>query len=153
MSSAGNERRYEKLLAEAPHRSLRGLPRFLFFAMAAAGLVVFLKRCADAPTAPTPPTARTITKVVYRDGPTRTITTPATLTNEQIAHIIVEGSRATYRNSGAPCACRDDVTTAGLACGNASAEARVGGQRPFCKPADVPRELIEEARRRMDGAS
>jgi hypothetical protein len=47
MSSAGNERRYERLMAGASRRSMRGLSRLFYVAVGAAGLVVLLAECTD----------------------------------------------------------------------------------------------------------
>jgi len=59
------------------------------------------------------------------------------LSDGQIARRIISASRSAYYSTGHPCACPDDTTRAGRACGNTAAYARAGGIK--CYPQDVTR--------------
>jgi hypothetical protein len=59
------------------------------------------------------------------------------LSDGQIARQIISASRSAYYSTGHPCACPDDTTRAGRACGNTAAYARAGGIK--CYPQDVTR--------------
>ena len=55
-----------------------------------------------------------------------------TLSDRQIADIIVRDSRAAYHATGHPCACPDDLARNGSRCGGRSAYSRPGGAEPMC---------------------
>jgi hypothetical protein len=74
-------------------------------------------------TEPPPPVARAPSGPRLSDG--------------QIASRIISASRSAYYSTGHPCACPDDTTRAGRACGNTAAYARAGGIK--CYPQDVTR--------------
>jgi hypothetical protein len=59
------------------------------------------------------------------------------LSDGQIARRIISASRSAYYSTGHPCACPDDTTRAGRACGNTAAYARAGGIK--CYSQDVTR--------------
>jgi hypothetical protein len=61
----------------------------------------------------------------------------ASLSDQQIAAIIVQESRDTYHATGKPCACPDDRARNGSNCGGRSAYSRPGGASPKCYPKDV----------------
>jgi hypothetical protein len=69
------------------------------------------------------------------------------LTAAAIAAIIVQTSRDRYYATGHPCACPEDRTRNGQACGGRSAYSRPGGAAPLCYPTDVTAAMIEEYRR------
>lgn len=71
----------------------------------------------------------------------------AALTAAAIAAIIVKASRDQYYATGHPCACPDDLTRNGRACGVRSAYSRPGGASPRCYPSDVTAEMIETYRK------
>jgi hypothetical protein len=62
------------------------------------------------------------------------------LSDGQITSRIISASRSAYYSTGHPCACPDDTTRAGRACGNTAAYARAGGIK--CYPQDVTRAEI-----------
>ena len=78
-------------------------------------------------------------------GLSGSIAQPA-LTEQQIASIIVKGSRDVYYRTGHPCACPEDLARNGSRCGRRSAYSRPGGAEPYCYVTDVPREKIEAYR-------
>src|SRR5262249_40048851 len=61
----------------------------------------------------------------------------ASLTDQQIAEIMVHGSRQAYYSTGRPCACPDDLARNGSRCGLRSTYSRPGGASPKCFPSDV----------------
>ena len=69
------------------------------------------------------------------------------LTAAAIAAIIVKASRDRYYATGHPCACPDDLTRSGRACGGRSAYSRPGGAAPLCYPADVTAAMIDDYRK------
>jgi hypothetical protein len=69
-----------------------------------------------------------------------------TLTAAAIAAILVQISRDQYHAKGKPCACPDDTTRDGKACGGRSAYSRLGGAEPLCYPTDVTATMIEQYR-------
>jgi hypothetical protein len=75
-------------------------------------------------------------------------TTSGSLSDAQIATIIVRQSRGAYYASGHPCACPEDLARDGSRCGRRSAASRPGGAAPYCYPSDVPRAEIEGYRAR-----
>lgn len=66
-----------------------------------------------------------------------------------VAAIIVQISRDQYHATGKPCACPDDTTRDGKACGDRSAYSRPGGAEPLCYPTDVTATMIEQYRQKM----
>lgn len=73
---------------------------------------------------------------------------PRTLTEQQIAEIIVRESRDAYHKTGRPCACPDDLARNGSRCGARSAYSRPGGADPYCYISDVPKAKIDAYRSR-----
>lgn len=73
----------------------------------------------------------------------------AALTAAAIAAIIIQASRDQYHATGKPCACPDDTTRDGRACGGRSAYSRPGGAAPLCYPSDVTATMIEQYRQRI----
>lgn len=73
----------------------------------------------------------------------------AALTAAAIAAEIVQASRDEYHREGKPCACPDDKTPDGKACGGRSAYSRPGGAEPLCYPTDVTATMIEQYRQKM----
>jgi hypothetical protein len=71
------------------------------------------------------------------------------LTAAAIAAIIVQASRDQYHAAGRPCACPDDTTRNGSACGGRSAYSRPGGAAPLCYPSDVTVAMIESYRQKQ----
>jgi hypothetical protein len=71
------------------------------------------------------------------------------LTAAAIAAIIVQTSRDQHHAGGRPCACPDDTTRDGRACGGRSAYSRPGGAAPLCYPSDVTVTMIESYRQRQ----
>ncbi|MET4359237.1 hypothetical protein ABIC08_009214, partial [Bradyrhizobium sp. RT9b] len=69
------------------------------------------------------------------------------LTAAAIAAIIVKASRERYDATGHPCACPDDLTNSGRACGGRSAYSRPGGAAPLCYPTDVTAAMIDDYRK------
>jgi hypothetical protein len=59
---------------------------------------------------------------------------------------VIAASRAAYLGMGKPCACPDNVTPKGHACGLRSAHSRPGGYRPLCYPTDVSALVINHWR-------
>ncbi len=59
---------------------------------------------------------------------------------------VIAASRAAYLGTGKPCACPDNVTRNGQACGLRSAHSRPGGFKPLCYPTDVSAPVIERWR-------
>ena len=151
MASRGNERRYDQNERAARRQVTVGaIVRFAVFVGALAAVVFLMTGCArdTAEKAAMVPT-RTMTKVVYRPGTQTTVTAPAT--DEQIAGIIVDASRAAYLAGGHNCPCPDDHFSNGRICGGNSAGSLAGGQKPFCSVGDVMKrpDLIEAARRHL----
>jgi len=72
--------------------------------------------------------------------------TETTLSDQQIAEIIVRESRTAYYATGRPCACPDDVARNGSRCGGRSAYSRPGGASPYCYVSDVPKTAIDAYR-------
>jgi hypothetical protein len=72
-----------------------------------------------------------------------------TLTDQQIAIIIVKESRDAYYRTGRPCACPDDLARNGSRCGGRSAYSRPGGASPYCNMSDVPAAEIKAYRARI----
>ena len=66
--------------------------------------------------------------------------------DQAIALVLVDASRATYHATGAPCACPDDTNRIGNQCGRTSAYIRPGGYAPLCYPHDVTPARIEHFR-------
>jgi hypothetical protein len=106
----------------------------LFFALA-------LSACATAP----PPQVALVQPQAVEPPPEAEPPPPAVarppsgprLSDGQIATRIIRDSRSAYYSTGHPCACPDDTTRAGRACGNTAAYARAGGIK--CYPQDVTR--------------
>jgi hypothetical protein len=69
-----------------------------------------------------------------------------TLSDQQIAEIIVRESRAAYYATGRPCACPEDLARNGSRCGGRSAYSRPGGASPLCYISDVTKAQIEAYR-------
>jgi hypothetical protein len=70
------------------------------------------------------------------------------LSDAQIAAVLVKQSREAYYASGHPCACPDDLARDGSHCGGRSAASRPGGASPYCYPSQVPISEIEAYRAR-----
>jgi hypothetical protein len=105
----------------------------LFFALA-------LSACAAAP----PPQVVVVQPQVVEPPPAEppppAVARPPSgprLSDAQIANRIISASRSAYYSTGHPCACPDDTTRAGRACGNTAAYSRAGGIK--CYPQDVTR--------------
>jgi hypothetical protein len=73
----------------------------------------------------------------------------AALSAVAIAALIVKESRSAYYATGRPCACPDDRTRNGHACGGRSAYSRPGGAEPRCYPTDVSEQMISDYRARL----
>jgi hypothetical protein len=102
-----------------------------------------------APTPP-PPTANTSPAPAPKPSapqPDAKRKTEVALTAAAIAAIIVQASRDQYYRTGHPCACPEDRTRNGQACGGRSTYSRPGGAAPLCYPGDVTQAMIEEYRR------
>jgi hypothetical protein len=67
-----------------------------------------------------------------------------TLSDQQIAEIIVRESRTAYYATGRPCACPEDLARNGSRCGGRSAYSRPSGASPLCYVSDVPTVKIED---------
>ena len=151
MSSKGNERRAERVYRENLRPlSVWQIVRFALVVGALAVVVFLVTGCARDTAEPVNMVpVRTVTKVAYRPGTETTVTVPAT--DEQIAGIIVDASRAAYLASGHNCPCPDDHFSNGRICGGNSAGSLAGGQKPFCSVGDVMKrpDLIELARRHL----
>jgi hypothetical protein len=61
----------------------------------------------------------------------------ATLTDQQVAEILIRESRQAYYATGHPCACPEDLARNGNRCGGRSAYSRPGGAEPLCYLRDV----------------
>jgi hypothetical protein len=61
----------------------------------------------------------------------------ASLSDKQIAELIVRESRQAYNATGHPCACPADLARNGSRCGGRSAYSRPGGASPKCYVSDV----------------
>jgi hypothetical protein len=68
------------------------------------------------------------------------------LSDSEIAKIIVEQSISKYHATGHPCACPFDVASNGSRCGARSAYSRPGGSAPLCYVSDVTKTQIEAYR-------
>jgi hypothetical protein len=67
-------------------------------------------------------------------------------TDIAIAALIIAGSVAIYKSTGAPCACPDDVARNGSSCGGHSAWSSPGGAKPICFPKDITADMIKAYR-------
>jgi len=74
---------------------------------------------------------------------------PVSITDAQIATIIVQASRDAYYRTGHPCACPEDRARNGSLCGRRSAYSRPGGASPYCYPSDVSKAEIDRYRARL----
>ena len=70
----------------------------------------------------------------------------SSLSDQQIAAIIVRASRDAYYRTGRPCACPDDLARNGSRWGGRSAYSRPGGAEPYCYVTDVPKAKIDDYR-------
>lgn len=105
----------------------------LFFALA-------LSACAAAPppqVAAVEPQAVAVPLPEAEPPPPPPVARGPRLSDAQIANRIIRDSRSAYYSTGHPCACPDDTTRAGRACGNTAAYSRAGGIK--CYPQDVTR--------------
>jgi TPR repeat protein len=75
--------------------------------------------------------------------------TSTVLADAAIIAAIIKLSRDEYYSTGHPCACPDDVTKSGRACGNMSAYVRPGGAHPLCTVADVTAGMISDYREKL----
>jgi hypothetical protein len=68
------------------------------------------------------------------------------LTDAAIIALIIAGTIAIYKSTGAPCACPSDTTRNGSSCGGRSAWSKPGGAKPMCFPADISADMIKAYR-------
>jgi hypothetical protein len=64
------------------------------------------------------------------------------LTDAAVALLIVAASIATYKATGRPCACPEDMMRNGRRCGANSAWSRLGGYKPLCYPIKITAAMI-----------
>ncbi len=72
-----------------------------------------------------------------------------TLSDDQIADILVKESRDAYFRTGHLCACPDDKNRRGGRCGGRSAYVQTGNATPYCNISDVPKREIEAYRAKL----
>jgi hypothetical protein len=75
------------------------------------------------------------------------------VTAAEIAAILIAASRSAYHSTGRPCACPDDLTRNGSACGGRSAYSRPGGAAPLCYPQDITPAMIEAYKQQTASAN
>src|ERR1700683_160844 len=85
--------------------------------------------------------------------PTIACSQSLSLTDQQIADLIIKQSRDAYYATGHPCACPDDAARNGSRCGLRSAYSRPGGAEPKCYPKDVTPQEIKEWRDQHRGTT
>jgi hypothetical protein len=72
-----------------------------------------------------------------------------TLSDDQIAEILVKESRDAYFRTGHLCACPEDKNRRGAKCAGRSAYSQTGNANPYCYVADVPKREIEAYRAKL----
>jgi hypothetical protein len=65
-----------------------------------------------------------------------------TLADAAVIALLIAGSVAIYKSTGAPCACPSDTTRNGQACGGRSAWSKPGGAKPLCFVTDINAGMI-----------
>jgi hypothetical protein len=72
-----------------------------------------------------------------------------TLSDEQIAQILIKESRDGYFRSGHLCACPEDKNRRGGTCGGRSSYVQTGNVTPYCYVNDVPKKEIDDYRAKL----